>query len=168
MKKTTAIMAISLLVSCTGFQKKQGNTREYVFTGSSKTGEPSKVTIDNCRTYKKDFKLLGNTQCIEISLKTVNTETTFPFTRSEVNNFFYVEKFFKINNDSTKVYRDTIGKNYNREWQSFTPVQICGRRESPLSKLEKGNYRIIFTTTTTNPFYYEIKIKSPIPISFQD
>ncbi len=168
MKKIMAIVTTSLIISCVGMNKKKKGFPPYTFGGFSEKSEISNTKIDGHRAYKRDFKLLGNAKCIEISLTTVEIRKKFPVGRTEVPNFFAVQKFFTRSKDDTMQYLTPLGKNYNKQWKSSSSLKLCSDGSKPLSNLKKGKYRIIFTTAGENSFYYEVKIKSPVPISFQD
>lgn len=138
----------------------QGNSTEYTKLSSEK--------IDGSRTFEVNFTLEKPADCMTIDIESVYLQKSFPVQRISKKTFFIVEK--KLNLPQLKIKEDKsytpIGRNFNNDWEIYSPVKICTGKNDPLSKLDVSEYRIRFTTFEKTDFYYVITVTCESKIIF--
>jgi len=156
---TLLVLFMLLLINCKEAVKNNssniqtyGNSTEYTLLSSEK--------IDSGRTFEVRFTLDKPAECMTIDIESVYVYKTFPMQRIPERTFFIVEK--KLNFPGLKIGKGKdytqIGRNYNSDWEIYSPVKICSGRNDPLSQLDASEYRIRFTSFVKNHLYYIIKI----------
>ena len=166
MKKTVKIHIIVFLLLLSGCvtDKKDTELKQTVYTygSSTETGLKSSDSIDNNVTYQVFFTMDGKAECITVDIESVYLQKSFPIQKIPKKTFFIVEKELKLNYASMKNSYKYIplGRNFNNEWETFSPVKICTIKNDPLSILDNSRYRIRFTTFEKLPVYYVITINS--------
>ncbi len=156
------------IISCTSTDKTATNVPAFEYGNYSEKTEKSSLKIDDTRTLEKFFTLTREVKCLEISVDSVKLRKTFPIGRENIRTYFHVEKLLKTGDKGSVIQYVPIGKNYNNEWTTYSPVKICTKEEAPLSRLSPGRYRLRFSTLDSKSFFYKIKIKSEAPVEFSE
>jgi hypothetical protein len=161
------ILFILLLLNCKESVKDnmnqnqtQGNSTEYTKLSSEK--------IDGSRTFEVSFTLEKPAECMTIDVESVYLQKSFPVQRIAKKTFFIVEK--KLNLPQLKIKSDKsytpIGRNFNNDWELYSPVKICTVKNDPISKLDVSEYRIRFTAFEKTDFYYVITVTCESKVIF--
>lgn len=164
-----SVLSILLLLNCSGTVKQDtaesqsyGNTTENTMLSSDK--------IDGYTTYEISFSLDKPADCITVDIESVYLQKSFPLQKIPERTFFIIEKLLtlpQLRAKSRKNYTP-IGRNYNNDWEIYSPVKICSGKNDPLSQLDMSEYRIRFTTFEKTGFYYIITIQCNSRVVFRD
>jgi len=147
-----------------------GNIKEkkqsvYTYANSTDYTTLSLDTIDGGKTYELIFELKETSDCFNIDIEGIYLQKSFPLEKFPQKVYFIVEKKFQPEYfPKSKTYWIQLGKNFNKEWEIFTPLTICSNKNDPLTKIENGLYRIRWTTFQKLPHYYIISIKTDMEI----
>jgi len=170
MKKTSlSLLLILLLIGCkqavkdtSGQNQTYGNTTENTKLSSEK--------IDNSRTFEINFTLEKPADCMTIDIESVYLQKSFPVERISKKTYFIIEK--KLNLPQLKLKADKsytpMGRNFNNDWELYSPVKICSSNGDPISNLDLSEYRIRFTTFEKTDFYYIITVTCESKIIFTE
>lgn len=160
-----------LLISCSGttLQKKDPNGEPNIYSDSSSGLTISSDKIDKGITYELFFYLEKGVKCLTIDINAIYIPETFPTEGIPKKTYFIVEKIIDIEKyKSEKNYAYTqLAQNFNKEWETFNPVQVCGLENDPLSGIDSSNYRIRFTTFESQPVIFMATIYSFEKIIFR-
>lgn len=165
------LSVIIFFTGCSGMGKKDGDDsgNRYSFSDSSTALKRSSESIDKGVTYEIFFSLADSVECITVDLQAVQVQSTFPPDRIPQKTYFIVEKLIDITR-----YRSAINytfspmaRNFNNEWETFSPVKICGLKNDPLSKLDSSTYRVRFTVFDPAPVLFMITVTSDSEITFR-
>ena len=163
------ILFILLFLNCTSTVKVNpeqnqtyGNT-----TGNTKI---STEKIEGSPTYEITFTLEKPADCMTIDMESVYLQKTFPVQKVPKNTFFIIEKKLKLPGVKFKNDKNytPMGRNFNNDWEIYSPVKICSGKNDPLSKLDVSEYRIRFTVIEKTEFYYIVTISSETKIIFSE
>jgi len=171
MKKNIFLLIVILITGCSSGQKEQ-EIKQTVYThgNTSENSIKSAEKIDNNITYEVFFSLESSTECLNIEIESVYLQKTFPVQKIPKKTFFIVEKEIILPAAATKnkTRYIPIGRNFNNDWEIFSPVKICTLKNDPLSVLNKAKYRIRLTTFEKLPVYYVITINSDSKVVFAE
>jgi len=137
------------------------------YLNSTESTKLSNDKIDNKQTYEVTFSLESTAECINIEMEGVHLNRTFPNEHTPRRIYFIVEKklqLSQVKNSSNKYF--TIGRNFNNDWEIYSPVRICADRNNAFLSLDASEYRIRFTVFDKIPFYYILKIRGESKIIF--
>lgn len=170
MKKICLLLTALFILSCSGTDNKnssQGN--RYLFSDSTLALSKSPDEIDRGITYEFFFSLEKSVQCITVNIEAVYIPDTFPAQRIPRKAYFIVEK--KIDTQKYKAGRKftytPLARNYNNEWETFNPVQICGLKGDPVSEINSSEYRVRFTIFDSLPVIFMATVLSDENITFR-
>jgi len=139
-----------------------GNSTEYTKVSSEK--------IDKSQTYEITFTLDKPADCMTIDIQSVYLNKSFPMQKVPKRTFFIVEK--KLNLPQFKLGADKaytpMGRNFNNDWELYSPVKICTNKNDPISKLDISEYRIRFTAFEKTGLYYIVNITCESKILFNE
>ena len=171
-KKLSIIAVLPLLFClCTGSQQKDESKgrNTYTYGNSTDSINRSSIKIDGAATYELLFSLAGETECFTIEIVSAFLRKEFPISRVPAKTYFIVEKVMNIEKFKSRKKQVFIplAKNYNSEWDVFSPVKICRMGGDPLSRLSKSDYRIRFTTMRKETAYSIVTINSPRAVKFK-
>lgn len=169
--KKYMIILLIVLAGCAGNRKETAQLQTvYTYGNSTENSIRSSEGIDNNTSYQVFFTIEKNTGCITIDMESVYLQKNFPIQKIPKKTFFIVEKEIKLNYKTLKnsVRYIPLGRNFNNEWEIFTPVKICAIKNDPLSRLDTSRYRIRFTTFEKLPVYYVITVNSDQKIIFTE
>ena len=194
---TLSILLLLVSCSGTTLQKKDPNGDPNIYSDSTSALTISSEKIDKGITYELFFTLEKGVKCLTVDIKAVYIPGTFPLERIPKKTYFIVEKIisteilfncksqftncFILNNLScfnfcamfynfnTRNYTYTqLARNFNNDWETFNPVQICGLEGDPLSGIDPSNYRIRFTVFESQPVIFMATIFSFEKIIFRE
>jgi hypothetical protein len=159
-----------ILLSCSGTDKKNTYQGErFSFSDSTLVLNKSADEIDRSTTYEIFFSLEKSVKCITVNIEAVYIADTFPAERIPQKTYFIVEKI--INTKKYKSKKDItytpLARNFNDEWDTFYPVQICGLEGDPLSSIDASDYRIRFTVFDSRPVIFMATVFSDEKITFR-
>lgn len=161
------LLFILLLLNCTEAVKDNPNQNQTQGNSTENTNLSSEK-IDGSRTFEVDFTLEKPADCMTIDIESVYLQKSFPVQRITKKTFFIVEK--KLNLPQLKIKADKsytpIGRNFNNDWELYSPVKICTGKNDPISKLDVSEYRIRFTIFEKTDFYYVITVTCESKIIF--
>lgn len=168
MKKFSLLLLFLLLLPGCSQQVKDDSNGISTFSNTTAVTKTSSDSIDGAQTFEVFFKLDKPAECISVEMTSVFLQKTFPLQKIPKKTFFIVEKELKLPGHKMKTVRQFIalGKNFNSDWESFTPVKICNSKNDPISRLNGSDYRIRFTIFEKTEFYYIINISSDSKIIF--
>lgn len=152
-----------LLISCTGNKKNNSSVQtSYTHGNSTENSIKTNGSIDNQVTYQVFFTIEQKTECISIDIESVYLQKSFPIQKIPKKTFFIVEKEILLTHKSLRnsIKYIPLGRNFNNDWEIFSPVKICTIKNDPLSQLDNSRYRIRLTTFEKLPVYYVITINS--------
>lgn len=151
-----------LFSACTTDKKNSPVQTVFTYGNSTEYSIKSSDSIDNHTTYQVFFTIEQKTECISINIESVYLQKNFPIQKIPKKTFFIVEKEVILAHKSLKNRPEYIplGRNFNNEWEIYSPVKICSIKNDPLSQLDKSRYRIRLTTFEKLPVYYVITINS--------
>ena len=134
------------------------------YTESTKLSEEK---IDNKPTYEISFNIEKPVECVIIEMEGAYLHKTFPNENTPKRVYFIVEKKLQLsqlkNNDKKYI---TVGRNFNNNWEIYSPAKICVNKNDTFLLLDASEYRIRFTVFEKIPFYYILKIKCESKIFF--
>ncbi len=165
------IFLILFTAGCITGQKDTGSkVSVYNYGNTSEASTKSADLIDNNTTYQVFFTIENKAECITIDIESVYLQKSFPIQKIPKKTYFIVEKELKLAYQSTRnnLKYVPLGRNFNNDWETFTPVKICTIKNDPLSTLDNSRYRIRFTTFEKLPVYYIITINSDQKIIFPE
>lgn len=162
------VFAIILCTGC-GEQIRETHTNEEQQYGN--TTENTKVSIDridNYPTYQVLFTLDKPADCFSIEIDSVYLQKSFPVQKIPARTYFIVEKKLKLPASGKKeeIIYTQLGRNFNSDWDVFSPVKVCSSANDPLSKLDISEYRIRFTTFEKKLAWYVITVTCKSKIIF--
>jgi hypothetical protein len=168
-KASILILLILLFPGCTGTVKDTLDQNQ-IYSNSTESTKPSVEKIDGTSTYEISFNLEKPADCMSIELEAVYLNKSFPIQRVPKNSFFIVEKRLKLAqfNLKTDKFFTQIGRNFNNDWEIYSPVKICTNNADPLSMIDASEYRIRFSTFEKRPFYYVVKIACESKVIFNE
>jgi hypothetical protein len=147
---------------------KEDTVNYQTYGNSTEYSKISDEKIDSYLTYEVQFTLKEPADCMTVDIESAYLQKTFPMYKEPKKAFFILEKKLKVTPQILKnsALFTPLGRNFNNEWELYTPVRICSGKNDPLSALDVSEYRIRFTTFEKNHFYYIIKISCPSEIIF--
>lgn len=166
---TILLFLIPLFLNCketvkedTGQKQVYGNTTEYTKLSDEK--------IDYSQTYEVSFNLDKPADCLTIDIESAYLHKTFPVQKVPKRTLFYLEKKLDVTKFKMLTGKNytQLGRNFNNDWDIFSPVKICGKKDDPLSTLDTSEYRIRFTAFEEKQLYYIITIICESKIIFID
>ncbi len=162
------ILLILLSLKCTEAVKDTSSQNQTYGNTTDKT-RLSAEKIDGSVTYEISFTLEKPADCISVDIESVYLQKTFPIQKVPKNTLFIVEKKLKLKGLKIKADQEytPIGRNFNNDWEIYSPVKICTGNE-PLSALDVSEYRIRFTAFEKAELYYNITITSESKIIFTE
>lgn len=171
MKKPILYLFIIMLsFSCSGtdFKKSSPNGERYSYSSSSKDLNISSDKIDKGITYELFFTLEKEVKCLTVDINAVYIPETFPSEGIPKKTYFVIEKITDIEKyKSGKSFTYTqLAQNFNKEWQTFNPLQVCSLKSDPLSGITASKYRIRFTVFESQPLVFMMDIFSFEKITF--
>ena len=164
------IITVLTLFSCSGAEKKSNYQGErFSFSDWTSALNKSADQIDRSTTYEIFFSLEKNVKCITINIEAVYIAETFPAERIPQKTYFIVEKIINTEKYKSKknITYTPLARNFNDEWDTFYPVQICGLEGDPLSSIDASDYRIRFTVFDSRPLIFMATVYSDEKISFR-
>jgi len=138
------------------------------YLNSTASTKVSNDKIDNKQTYEINFNIENSVDCINIEMEGIHLSRTFPNENIPKRIYFIIEKKLQLpqfKNSDNKKYMP-IGRNFNNDWETSSPVKICADKNDSLSSIEATEYRIRFTIFDNIPFYYTLKIRCASTIIF--
>lgn len=168
------IYLLSIILLCAGcISAKKDSASQisvYNYGYTTENSTKSSDSIDNNVTYQIFFTIENKTECITVDIESVYLQKSFPVQKIPKKTYFIVEKEIKLAYQSMKnnLKYIPLGRNFNNDWETFSPVKICTIKNDPLSILDKSRYRIRFTTFEKLPVYYIITINSDQKIIFPE
>jgi hypothetical protein len=158
-----------LFPCCTGTVKETLDQNQ-IYSNTTESTKPSAEKIDGTPTYEISFNLEKPADCMSIELEAVYLNKSFPIQRVLKNAFFIVEKRLKLAQFKLKTDANftQIGRNFNNDWELYSPVKVCTNNNDPLSILDASEYRIRFSTFEKRPFYYVVKIACESKVIFNE
>jgi len=171
MKNLTFLLFIIMLgFSCSGtdLKKNNPNGERYYYSDLSSNLNISSDKIDKGTTYELFFTLEKEVKCLTIDINATHIPGTFPSEGIPKKTYFIVEKITDIDKyKSGKSYTYTqLAQNFNREWETFNPLQVCSLENDPLSGITSSKYRIRFTVFDSQPLVFMATIFSFEKITF--
>ena len=165
MKNLTLLLFIIMLsFSCSGtdLKKNNPNGEKYAYSGLSSDLNIASDKIDKGTTYELFFTLGKEVKCLTIDINTTYITETFPSEGIPQKTYFIVEKIIDTEKyKSRENYTYTqLAQNFNKEWETFNPLQVCGLESDPLSGITSSKYRIRFTVFDTQPIVFMVDIFS--------
>lgn len=156
------VLLLIIIAGCTGNKKDTAVQTVFTYGNSTENSIKSNISIDNQATYQVFFTIEEKTECISIDIESVYLQKSFPIQKIPKKTFFIVEKEILLSYKSLKnsVRYIPLGRNFNNEWEIYSPVKICSIKNDPLSQLDKSRYRIRLTTFEKLPVYYVITVNS--------
>lgn len=156
------ICLLILFPACASDKKNAEIQTVFTYGNSTENSVKSADSIDNHPTYQVFFNIEQKTECITINIESVYLQKSFPIQKIPKKTFFIVEKEIILAHRSLKNSTKYIplGRNFNNEWEIYSPVKICSIKNDPLSQLDNSRYRIRLTTFEKLPVYYVITINS--------
>ena len=137
------------------------------YLNSTEYTKASEEKIDNRPTYEVIFNIENPVECINIEMEGVYLNKAFPNEKMPKRVYFIVEKKLQLSQAKNNKGRYmTIGKNFNNDWEIYSPVNICVNRNDAFLSLEAAEYRIRFTVFEKTAFYYTLKIRCGAKIIF--
>ncbi len=171
MKKISLLfIAMLLCAGCTEQVKETMAQEQQQYGNSTENTALSPVRIDNYPTYQIYFTLEKPTDCLTIEIESVYLQKSFPVQKIPARTFFIVEKKLKLPAFSGKddMHFTQLGRNFNHDWEVYSPVKICSSANDPLSKLDQSDYRIRFTTFDKSVSWYVITITCKSKVIFNE
>ncbi len=161
------LILILLSLKCTEAVKDTTNQNQTYGNTTDKT-RVSTEKIDGSATYEISFTLEKPAECITVDVESVYLQKTFPIGKIPKNTYFIVDKKLKLKTLKIKGDKEytPIGRNFNNDWEIYSPVKICSGRNDPISILDVSEYRIRFTAFEKSELYYIITITSESKIVF--
>jgi len=164
----TLLLIFSILQCSKSVKDMQGET--YTYGNTTDKTKISTDRIDGSSTYEVYFTLEKPADCMTIEIETVFLQKTFPLQRIPKKTYFIIEK--KLLLPQLKSSKDSsytpLGKNFNNDWELFTPVKVCTNKNDPLSVIDVSEYRIRFTAFDKRQLYYIITISCESKVIFRD
>jgi len=164
MIKTNKYLVCLLVVlsACTIDKKNTAVQTVFTYGNSTENSIKSAESIDNNPTYQVFFNIEQKAECITVDIESVYLQKSFPIQKIPKKTFFIIEKEIILTHKTLKNKSKyiPIGRNFNNEWEIFSPVKICSIKNDPLSQLDNSRYRIRLTTFEKLPVYYIITINS--------
>ncbi len=170
MKKIIFLFLIILIFSRCGEQVKDTPGDVHSFSSTTENTKPSTEKIDDSETFEIIFTLEKPADCISVEIESVSLQKTFPVQKTPRKTFFIVEKKLSLPGLKLKPDRQfiAIGRNFNNNWETFSPAKICSNINDPISRLDLSEYRIRFTIFEKTEFYYIITISSQSKVIFRE
>lgn len=170
MKKTIIpVLIIILTLRCAGSVKDMsGEIQNYGNTTDNTKKSAEK--IDGSPTYEVYFTLEKPVNCMTVDIETVFLQKSFPLQKIPKKTYFIIEKKLKLPNlkSSSEKNYTPLGRNFNSDWEIFSPVKVCTNKNDPLSVVDASEYRIRFTAFEKQQLYYIITIACEAKIIFRD
>ena len=166
MKRYLFIFAV-IFTTCTS-DLKDYKLLDNSYLNSTEYTKLSDENIDNKPTYEVNFNIENHVECMNIEMDGVYIPSTFPNDNTPKRVYFIVEKRLQLpqlKSSKEKKYM-TIGRNFNNDWEIYSPVRICVNRNDILSPLNESEYRVRFTVFEKIPFHYKLNIKCESKITF--
>jgi len=138
------------------------------FGDTTKNTKISDEKIDGSPTYEVSFTLEKPADCMTIEIDSAYLQKTFPVQKIPKNTFFIIEKKLKLANYKLKSDNTftPIGRNFNNDWELYSPVKICSNVNDPLSTINVSDYRIRFSAFEQAELYYIITITCESKVIF--
>jgi hypothetical protein len=168
MKKTLlSLILLLFLISCKEAVK-DSSSQNQTFGNSTEYTRLSEDRIDGSRTFELIFTLDKPADCMTIDIESVFVQKSFPIERVPKKTFFIIEK--KLNLPQFNLKKNNLyismGRNFNNDWDLYSPVKICGSKSDPISNLDLSQFRIRFSTFEKTDFYYVITITCESKVMF--
>ena len=169
-KPLLTLLFFIILISCTssGVEIKQNELKNASeFSYSTENMKRSGESIDNGITWEIFFMPETALECIGVELDTVYLRKKFPVQTIPQKSYFIVEKILAVpgKKSGKKVYIP-LGRNFTDNWELHSPVRICGRRDDPVSSIDRSVYRLRFTTFDTLPVSFTVTVYSDSAVKF--
>jgi hypothetical protein len=141
-----------------------------VYGNTTENTKISAEKIDGAQTYEVSFTLDKPAACMTIDIESAHLQKSFPVQKVPMRTFFYIEKKLNIQQLKTGTAGNytQLGRNFNNDWELYSPVKICGNKNEPLSTLDTSEYRIRFTAFEKKQLYYIITIICESKIIFTE
>jgi hypothetical protein len=168
MKKYLFILVFSVIFAACTKNSKNDKVLDNSYLNSTESTKLSEEKIDNKQTYEISFKVENSVECVNIDMEGVHLNKTFPNENTPKRIYFIIEKKLQLpqfKSSDNKKYMP-IGRNFNNDWEIYSPVKICADKNDSLSLLEASEYRVRFTVFEKIPFYYILKISCESKIIF--
>jgi hypothetical protein len=170
MKKLFIIILIALTaLHCTeSLRDSTGDT--YTYGNTTENTKISSDKIDGSPTYEIFFTLEKPVDCFTINIETVFLQKSFPVQKIPQKTYFIIEKKLILphRKSSKEINFTPLGRNFNNDWELFTPVKVCTNKNDPLSVIDASEYRIRFTAFDKQKLYFIITIQCGSKILFSD
>jgi len=162
------LLILLLTAGCIVNKKETSQQTLFTYGNSTESSIKSEEKIDSYETYEVFFLIEKKTECISIDIESVYLQKSFPIQKIPKKTFFIVEKEILLEHKNSKngIKYIPIGRNFNNEWEIYSPVKICSIKNDPLSQLDSSKYRLRFTSFEKLPVYYVITINSEQKIIF--
>jgi len=160
-------ISVAIFTTCTK-KSKDDKLLDNSCINSTEYTKLSEEKIDNRQTYEVSFNLENPVECINIEMEAAYIQKTFPDENIPKRVYFIVEKKLQmpqLKNSKDQKYM-TVGRNFNTDWEIYSPVRICINRNDTLISLNDSEYRVRFTVFEKIPFYYILKIRCESKIIF--
>ncbi len=163
------IMLVFLTLSAACSQPVKDTFNQIQTSGNTtKNTGLSNEKIDGSPTYEVFFTLEKPVDCMTINIESASLQKTFPVQKIPKTTYFIIEK--KLNMPQYKTKLDNtytqIGRNFNSEWELYSPVKICSNPGDPLSTINESEYRIRFSAFEKAELYYIITITCESKVIF--
>lgn len=168
-KPAILILLVSFIFRCSGPVKDTSGQVQTYGNTTDRTGL-SAEKIDGSSTYEIYFTLEKPAVCMTIEIETVLLQKSFPLQKIPKTTYFIIEKKLKIPHmkSSHENNYTPLGKNFNNDWEVFSPVKVCTNKNDPLSVIDTSEYRIRFTAFEKQQLYYIITIACESKIVFKE
>lgn len=160
------ILTLLVSVSCKE-QVKDTSAPEQVYGNSTEYTKSSADRIDGSPTYEVSFTLDKPAGCMTVEIESAVLQKSFPVERIPKRTFFIVEKKLNLPHLKLKEMLYTpIGRNFNNEWDLYSPVKICTGTDDPVSRLDASEYRVRFSVFEKSDFYYRLTVTCDSKVTF--
>jgi hypothetical protein len=172
--KTMKKICITLLIiifflKCSGSVKDDASQHQ-TYGNSTENTKVSSEKIDGSNTFEVYFTLDKPAECMSVVMETVYLQKIFPLQKIPKKTYFIVEKKLKLPQFKSNIEKQytPLGRNFNNDWELYSPVKICTNKNDPLSVIDVSEYRIRFTSFEKSQLYYILTISCESKIIFKD
>jgi hypothetical protein len=162
LKNIALLPALTLCISCAG-----GGEITYHWTGStlfqSQDLDNSEKTLDGQESRELFFQLTAPETCVLLSIKGSEPSGLVTGGSREIKLYFVVEREIVLPKQTAYL---EIGRNFNRAWEQTTQLRLCTDISDPIQRLDKGAYKIRFSSFDNKPFEVQLAASANHKIVF--
>ena len=174
MKKYSLLLLLLLLSLSCAEPVKEAFNQNQSYGNTTRNTRISDEKIDGSPTYEVIFTLEKPVDCMTINIESAYLQKTFPppppppppVQKIPKTTFFIVEKKLNMPQFKINAAYTPIGRNFNSDWELYSPVKVCGNSTDPLSIINVSEYRIRFSAFEKAELYYIVTITCESKIIF--